>query len=60
LNRVHEISGDNLRESEAQGMIKQWNFSNQNGLPNWTAIVDGIQTAINARKILGGLILHNR
>jgi hypothetical protein len=55
LNRVHEISGDNLRESEAQGMIKQWNFSNQNGLPNWTAIVDGIRTAIGARKILGGL-----
>lgn len=60
LNKVHEISGGKLGVGEAQGMIKQWYFSNQNGLPNWTAIVDGIQTTINARKILGGLILHNR
>ena len=60
LNKVHEISGGKLGVGEAQGIIKQWYFSNQNGLPNWTAIVDGIQTTINARKILGGLILHNR
>jgi hypothetical protein len=52
LNKVFEMSGGKLGVGEAQGIIKQWHFSDQNGLPNWAQIVDGIQTTIDGRKIL--------